>query len=40
MNFKTSKPKILLDTDPGGDDAFALFWLMSLVKQELLELLA
>ena len=40
MNLKTYKPKILLDTDPGGDDAFALFWLISLVKQGLAELLA
>ncbi|MCT7974299.1 nucleoside hydrolase [Laspinema olomoucense] len=25
--------KILVDTDPGGDDTFALLWLQSLVKQ-------
>lgn len=33
-------PKIILDTDPGGDDIFALLWLMSLVKQGLAELVA
>jgi inosine-uridine nucleoside N-ribohydrolase len=33
-------PKIILDTDPGGDDIFALFWLLSLVKQGLAELVA
>jgi inosine-uridine nucleoside N-ribohydrolase len=26
---------IILDTDPGGDDCFALLWLLSLVQQEL-----
>ena len=33
-------PKIILDTDPGGDDIFALLWLQSLVKQGLAELIA
>lgn len=33
-------PKIILDTDPGGDDIFALLWLQSLVKQGLAELVA
>ena len=28
-----NKRKIILDTDPGGDDCFALLWLMSLAKQ-------
>ncbi|HEY9837056.1 MAG TPA: nucleoside hydrolase [Vampirovibrionales bacterium] len=28
-----SPRKILVDTDPGGDDTFALLWLQSLVKQ-------
>ncbi|MEA5594979.1 nucleoside hydrolase [Rivularia sp. UHCC 0363] len=32
--------KIILDTDPGGDDIFALLWLQSLVKQGLAELIA
>ncbi|MGL5082110.1 MAG: nucleoside hydrolase [Microcoleaceae cyanobacterium] len=32
--------KILLDTDPGGDDAFAFLWLASLVKQGFAELIA
>ncbi|UZQ56181.1 nucleoside hydrolase [Trichothermofontia sichuanensis B231] len=31
---------ILLDTDPGGDDAIALLWLLSLVKQGLADLVA
>lgn len=35
-----SVPKIILDTDPGGDDAVALLWLLSLVKQGNAELLA
>ncbi|MBL1174979.1 nucleoside hydrolase [Pantanalinema sp. GBBB05] len=35
-----SKPKIILDTDPGGDDCFALLWLLSLVKQGVAELVA
>jgi inosine-uridine nucleoside N-ribohydrolase len=33
-------PKIILDTDPGGDDTFAFLWLLSLVKQECAELVA
>lgn len=32
--------KIILDTDPGGDDIFALFWLQSLIKQGMVELVA
>ncbi|NJL01983.1 MAG: nucleoside hydrolase [Spirulinaceae cyanobacterium SM2_1_0] len=32
--------KILLDTDPGGDDCFALLWLLSLVRQERAALVA
>ena len=32
--------KIILDTDPGGDDIFALFWLQSLIKQTQAELVA
>jgi inosine-uridine nucleoside N-ribohydrolase len=32
--------KIILDTDPGGDDAFALLWLQSLMQQGLVELVA
>lgn len=32
--------KIIFDTDPGGDDAFALLWLLSLQKQQLLDLIA
>ncbi|MGF1536139.1 MAG: nucleoside hydrolase [Elainellaceae cyanobacterium] len=32
--------KILLDTDPGGDDSVALLWLQSLAQQELLHLIA
>lgn len=32
--------KIILDTDPGGDDVFALLWLQSLVSQGVAELVA
>jgi inosine-uridine nucleoside N-ribohydrolase len=32
--------KILLDTDPGGDDAVALLWLQSLAKQGVAEIVA
>ena len=41
-NMKTnlSQTKIILDTDPGGDDIFAFLWLQSLVKQGLAELVA
>lgn len=35
-----SRQKIILDTDPGGDDIFALLWLLSLVKQGFVELVA
>jgi len=35
-----SIPRIILDTDPGGDDAIALFWLLSLVKQGVADLVA
>lgn len=34
------KRKILVDTDPGGDDIVALLWLQSLVKKNLAELVA
>lgn len=40
MPASSSIPKIILDTDPGGDDIFALLWLQSLVKQGLAELIA
>ena len=33
-------PKIILDTDPGGDDIFAFLWVQSLVKKGLAELIA
>lgn len=33
-------PKIILDTDPGGDDAVALLWLQSLARQGLAEIVA
>lgn len=32
--------KIILDTDPGGDDIFAFLWLLSLVKQRHADLVA
>ncbi|MCY7323414.1 MAG: nucleoside hydrolase [Phormidesmis sp. CAN_BIN36] len=35
-----SIPKIILDTDPGGDDIFAFLWVQSLVRQGLAELVA
>src|SRR5579883_1437218 len=40
MTTQSSIPKIILDTDPGGDDIFALLWLLCLVKQGLAELVA
>lgn len=36
----TNRPKIIFDTDPGGDDILALLWLQSLVKQGYAELIA
>jgi inosine-uridine nucleoside N-ribohydrolase len=36
----TAPTKIILDTDPGGDDIFAFLWLLSLVKQGLVDLVA
>jgi inosine-uridine nucleoside N-ribohydrolase len=33
-------PKIILDTDPGGDDSFAFLWLMSLAKRNLAKIIA
>ncbi|WP_017655530.1 nucleoside hydrolase [Fortiea contorta] len=33
-------PKIILDTDPGGDDIFALLWLLSFVNRGLADLVA
>ncbi len=32
--------KVILDTDPGGDDSVAILWLQSLAQQGLLELVA
>ncbi|WAL58127.1 nucleoside hydrolase [Thermocoleostomius sinensis] len=32
--------KIILDTDPGGDDSFAFLWLQSLAKQGLADIVA
>jgi inosine-uridine nucleoside N-ribohydrolase len=34
------KSRIILDTDPGGDDCFALLWLQSLAHQGLAEIVA
>lgn len=39
MNHDRKRP-IILDTDPGGDDLFALFWLLSLVRQGVADLVA
>lgn len=36
----TPLSNIILDTDPGGDDIFALLWLLSLVRQGFAELVA
>ena len=36
----TEPTKIILDTDPGGDDIFAFLWLLSLAKRGLVELVA
>jgi len=36
----TPKPKIILDTDPGGDDCFAFLWLISLARQEKADIVA
>lgn len=38
--MSTQIPKIILDTDPGGDDSFAFLWLMSLAKQGFAEIVA
>ena len=40
MLTNVTKPKIILDTDPGGDDALALLWLLSFVQRDLAELVA
>jgi inosine-uridine nucleoside N-ribohydrolase len=40
MNVSYSIPKIIIDTDPGGDDSFALLWLQSLAKQGSAEIIA
>jgi inosine-uridine nucleoside N-ribohydrolase len=40
MTSQLSIPKIILDTDPGGDDIFAFLWLQSLAKQGFAELVA
>ncbi len=40
MSFELTKPQIILDTDPGGDDALALLWLVSFVQRGLAELVA
>ncbi|NJO80815.1 MAG: nucleoside hydrolase [Cyanobacteria bacterium RM1_2_2] len=38
--MKTQPIKIILDTDPGGDDSFAFLWLQSLARQGLAEIVA
>jgi len=40
MTTQLSHPKIILDTDPGGDDIYAFLWLLGLVKQGLAEIVA
>lgn len=36
----TQPTKIILDTDPGGDDVFAFLWVLSLVRQQYANLVA
>lgn len=38
--MQSDPSKIILDTDPGGDDSFALLWLMSLARQGCAEIVA
>lgn len=38
--MSVSTVKIILDTDPGGDDSFAFLWLQSLAKQGFAEIVA
>lgn len=38
--MSTQPIKIILDTDPGGDDSFAFLWLQSLAKQGFAEIVA
>ncbi|MEH1837982.1 MAG: nucleoside hydrolase [Nostoc sp.] len=40
MTTQLKHHKIILDTDPGGDDIYTLLWLLSLVKRGLAELVA
>jgi inosine-uridine nucleoside N-ribohydrolase len=40
MTTQLTHPRIILDTDPGGDDIYAFLWLLSLVKSGLAELVA
>lgn len=40
MKPQSNRRKLLVDTDPGGDDIFALLWLQSLAKQGFAELVA
>ena len=40
MTIPSTPLKIIVDTDPGGDDTFALLWLMSLAKKGLAEIVA
>ncbi|MEG4107109.1 nucleoside hydrolase [Microcoleus sp. S13_C5] len=40
MRTQLTHPRIILDTDPGGDDIYAFLWLLGLVKQGLAELVA
>ena len=40
MTTQPTHPRIILDTDPGGDDIYAFLWLLSLVNSGLAELVA
>jgi inosine-uridine nucleoside N-ribohydrolase len=40
MTDRDMARKLILDTDPGGDDIFSILWLLSFLKQNMVNLLA